>query len=92
MRVDAYNQITQMYQTTKAKVKNTNRSEKTSDSLQLSQTGKDYQVAKQAVREVPDVREDRVNQIKEGLASGTYQVSGEEFAEKVLARYFDSII
>lgn len=92
MRVDAYNQITQMYQTTKANVKNTNRSEKTSDSLHISQTGKDYQVAKQAVREVPDVREDKVNQIKESLASGTYQVTGEEFAEKVLARYFDSII
>lgn len=92
MRVDAYNQITQMYQTTKAKVKNAGKSEKASDSLQLSQTGKDYQVAKQAVKDASDIREDRVNQIKESLASGTYQVTGEEFAEKVLSRYFDSII
>ncbi|MSS63878.1 flagellar biosynthesis anti-sigma factor FlgM [Velocimicrobium porci] len=92
MRVDAYNQITQIYQTTNAKVKSTNKKEKASDSLELSQTGKDYQIAKQAAKDAPDIREDKVNQLKEQLKSGTYQVTGEEFAEKILERYFNSII
>ena len=92
MRVDAYNQITQIYQTTNTKAKNTSRKGKTSDCLELSQTGRDYQIAKQAVKDVADIREERVNQIKEQMQSGTYQVTGEEFAEKILERYFDSII
>lgn len=92
MRIDAYNQIAKIYQPTNVKVNSKGKATKTSDCLQLSQTGKDYQVAKQAVKDAPDIREDKVNQIKERMQSGTYQVTGEAFAEKILERYFDSII
>ncbi len=94
MRIDAYNQVAQIYQTNKAKT-TAGKTEKTSafsDALQLSQTGKDMQVAKQAVKDAPDVREDRVNEIKSKLASGTYNVSGEEIADKLVNNYFNGII
>ena len=94
MRIDAYNQVAQIYQTNKAKT-TAEKTEKTSafsDALQLSQTGKDMQVAKQAVKDAPDVREDRVNEIKSKLASGTYNVSGEEIADKLVNNYFNGII
>jgi flagellar biosynthesis anti-sigma factor FlgM len=52
-----------------------------------SQAGKDYQVAKQAVSDASDVRMDLVNDIKARLANGTYNVSDEELADKLLERY-----
>ena len=94
MRIDAYNQIAQLYQTTKTKT-TTSKTDKTasfSDALQLSQTGKDIQVLKQAVKDVPDIREDKVNELKAKLASGTYNVSGKELADKLVNNYFNEII
>ncbi|MEG1458719.1 MAG: flagellar biosynthesis anti-sigma factor FlgM [Acetivibrio sp.] len=93
MRIDAYNQITQLYQNNQAKSTMTKgeKSSVHSDALQLSQTGKDMQVAKQAVKEAPDVREDKVNELKARLASGTYNVTGKDLAEKLVNHYYDSI-
>lgn len=92
MRVDAYNQITQMYQATKTKPSTAKGKAKASDVFEISQTGKDLQVAKQAVKDAPDVREDKVNKIKEQLAAGTYHVSAEEFADKMVNRYFNMMV
>lgn len=89
MRVDAYNQVTQMYQATKAKPAAVKGKVGSADVFEISQAGKDLQAAKQAVKEAPDIREDKVNRIKEQLASGTYNVSAEEFADKVINSYFN---
>ena len=51
--------------------------------------GKDYQIAKNAVAAAPDVREDKVNAIKQALASGTYNVSMEEVADKLINSSFN---
>jgi negative regulator of flagellin synthesis FlgM len=92
MRVDAYNQITQVYQTNKTKKVASKDKANSSDVFELSQTGKGLQVAQQAVKAAPDVREDKVKQYKEQLASGTYNVSAEDFAEKMVNNYFNTII
>lgn len=92
MRVDAYNQITQMYQATKTKPTAAKGKVSSTDVFEISQAGKDLQVLKQAVKAAPDVREDKVNEIKEQLASGTYDVSAEEFADKIVNSYFNTII
>ena len=94
MRIDAYNQIAQVYKANQIKT-TAGKTEKTSsfsDALQLSQAGKDMQVAKQAVKDAPDVREDKVNELKSKLASGTYNVSAEELADKLVNNYFNGII
>lgn len=89
MRIDAFNKIGQMYQTGKPK-KTTGKAEVSfRDSLEISQVGKDFQIAKMAVLEAPDVRMDRVEAIRQQLASGTYSVTGEELADKLVERYFD---
>ncbi len=92
MRIDAYNQISQMYQSTKVKPVKGVKKTTTTDAFEISQAGKDYQTATQAVKEAADIREDKVNKIKEALASGTYNVSGEEFAERMVSRIFDATI
>lgn len=84
MRIEAYNAVSQIYQTnTKMAAKN-NVNAASNDKFEISQTAKAYQVAKQAVSAAPDIREDKVAEIKAKMASGTYTVSAEDFAEKVL--------
>lgn len=86
MRIDALQQINQVYEsagTTKVK-----RSAKVSDSdkLEISEFGKDLQIAKQAVANASDVREDKIAEFKSRIAAGTYDVSPEDFADKLLER------
>ena len=86
MRIEAYNQVQQMYQSQKV-----NRSQKTgkvasTDRLQISSFGKDIQTAKAAVAGASDIREDVTAPIKARIQSGTYQVSPESFAEKLLKK------
>lgn len=91
MRIDAYNQLGQLYQTQRTnraqKAYNSNVSFNGKDQLMISQTGQDYQVAKQAVAAASDIREDMIAQIKEKVANGSYNVDTEDFASKLLQKY-----
>ena len=96
MRIDAYNQVSQIYQTQKAaKVqkayKATTGSLAGMDQLQISQTGQDYQIAKQAVAGASDIREDMVARMTEKVAQGSYNVDTEDFASKLLSKYNEII-
>lgn len=89
MRIDAINHVSQLYKPTGAKkagqVGETNKK----DFYEISQSAKDYQIAKKAVAEATDIREDKVARLKEALASGSYNVSSQEIAEKIVSNYFD---
>ena len=89
MRIDAYNQVSQLYQTTNTKGVNSTTGVKSSarDQVQISSTGKDYQVAKTAVAESTGIREDLVAEIKEKMKNGTYEVSTDDFADKLLSQF-----
>lgn len=91
MRIDAYNQVSQLYQATKPKKVTKTSGSTVTEQYQVSQKGKDYQTAKTALNEIPDVREDKVQEIKNALASGTYNVSSQEIAESMVSKYFDSV-
>lgn len=56
------------------------------DELVLSNQGQTIRLATQAIRETPDIRSEKVNELKEAIKTGTYNVSGEEVAEKLLGR------
>ena len=76
-----------------SKVNKTAKMQKTgnvSDTVKISSIGKDIQIAKQAVKEAPDVREDVTAPIKQAIKDGTYDVSGEDFADKLLAKLSES--
>lgn len=89
MRIDAYNQIQQIYGTkkpTKVEEKKTIGAS-FKDQLLLSSTAQDATIAKKALANTPDVREDLVNSIKEQIDNGTYEVDVEDFAGKILEKY-----
>lgn len=87
MRIEAYTQVQQMYQS-----KKTERNQKTAttgqtDKLQISSLGKDIQTAKAAVAGSPDIREELTAPIKAKVQNGTYEVSNDSFAEKLIRKY-----
>lgn len=89
MRVDAYNQIQQIYGSSQIKKTEEKKQSRTSfkDELRLSATGLDAQIAKQALANTPDIRESKVASIKEQIDNGTYEVDTEDFAGKLLEKY-----
>lgn len=87
MRIEAYTQVQQIYGAkSRAKTQNTAKNAG-SDRIHISSIGKDIQTAKNAVAAAEDVRSELVAPIKAGIANGTYQVSSERFAEKLLKHY-----
>ncbi len=89
MRVDALNHVSQIYQPAGTKKVSKAGNVKKQDAYEISQSAKDYQTAKKAVAEAEDVREDKIAYYKDALASGTYNVSSQEIAEKIVSKYFD---
>jgi len=88
MRVEAYNQVAQLYNREKTqKVQNTKQMSTGRDEVQISSMGRDYQIAKQAVADASDIREDKVSQLKSMIDAGTYSVEPGDFASKLLEKY-----
>jgi len=91
MRIQSYIQVQQMYNTQKP-----NRTQKStqtsfSDKLQISTLGKDIQTAKMALANTSDIREDRIADIKSAIQDGSYEVSSESFADKLLEKYSQAL-
>ena len=87
MRIEAYNMVSQVYGTQKPHKAQSTSKVSRMDEVQISSFGKDLAVAKQAVKNAPDVRESVTAPLKESINTGTYSVSGEDFASKLLAKY-----
>lgn len=90
MRIGTYNMISQLYGangTKKSTTANSTGYASFKDEVSFSSFGKDMQIAKNALAGVPDTRAALVNDIKTRVDNGTYDVSSEDFAEKLLAAY-----
>ena len=87
MRIEAYTQVQQVYKTASAKSTTTKKTESFSDKVQISGIGKDINIAKQAVAQSPDIREDRVAELKAQIADGSYAVNADDFADKLVEKY-----
>ena len=90
MRIGSINMMNQLYGTGAAKKPgNVSTSGYTSfqDQVAFSTTGKDLQVAKNALAGVPDVREAKIADIKSRIDNGTYDVSVDDFASKLISAY-----
>lgn len=95
MRIGAYNQVSQLYGNQSVKKgynSGTYGATSTMDEVSFSTVGKDMQIAKNALKDVPDVRQERIDALKESIANGTYQVSAESFADKIMAAFDEKSI
>ena len=87
MRIEAYNQVQQIYQ--KNKVNKTHQTSNTAQTaqLQFSSFGREIGTVQAALAATPDIRENVVEPIKAQIQSGTYSVDNASFAEKLLQKY-----
>ncbi len=84
MRIDAMSEITQLYQVNSARKKTEKTASYSKDSVEISSFGRDLQIAKQAVAQAEDVREEKVQELKSSMANGTYNVPMSALADKLL--------
>ena len=87
MRIEAYTQVQQLYQTKKVNQTRKEGNVSRADQVQISSFGKDIQTAKAAVAGSPDIREELTAPIKTQIQNGTYSVDNASFAEKLLQKY-----
>lgn len=89
MRIEAYNQVAQLYKANKApEAVKTTRTSVSRDEVQISSFGHDYQVAKQAVADASDIRSEKIAAIAAKVKSGNYDVSIDDFAGRLLEKYY----
>lgn len=95
MRIGTYNMVSQIYGsngTKRTKSAGTNGTGSFLDQVSLSSMGKDMQTAKLALAETPDVRESKLQDLKKRVEAGTYDVSVDAFAQKLLDSYSNTSI
>ncbi|MBN1828884.1 MAG: flagellar biosynthesis anti-sigma factor FlgM [Deltaproteobacteria bacterium] len=54
------------------------------EKVSLSAKAKEIQSLKKAIESLPDVREEKVQELKEQIEQGSYRVNGEKVAESML--------
>ena len=90
MRIGTYNMVNQIYGAKSTKksssVGGTNYAS-FKDEVSFSSLGKDMQVAKNALASTPDVREARISELKAKVSNGTYEVSNDDFASKLMEKF-----
>lgn len=78
------NQVLKTYQ------KQVNRTEKTEpaamarDKIEISDEARDFQTAMKAFKELPDVRQAKIDEVKDQVQSGQYKPSAEAVVDKIL--------
>ncbi len=88
MRIEAYTQVQQLYKAQKSSRSTaTGAAGTVKDKVQISSMGKDFQTAKAALAETPDVREELTSSLKESVQNDTYSVDNDSFAAKLLEKY-----
>lgn len=92
MRIDAFNQVSQLYKANNKQNVTKVETNGYSDKVEISQEGKAYHIVKQVLTQTPDIREEKVNAIKQMMQSGTYNISAEEVADKMVNHYFNEMV
>lgn len=62
------------------------------DVVSISGKAKDYQLAMKHLKDIPDIRKDKVEEITKKLYTGNYDVKGNEVADKIIKSVFDTKI
>ena len=83
MKINRTDRLLQVYanmETNKTKI-----SKKTSekDKIEFSERAMDYQFALNKLKEVPDMRMEKVEKLKKEIQTGNYNISGREIVDKI---------
>lgn len=90
MRITSIGNIIDTYKVQKPTVTENKKSTKGKDVLDISSTAKEYQIAQKAISQIPDIRMDKVQEIKNKIESNTYNIDANQIADKIVNSIFDS--
>lgn len=81
---DVYN-VSKVYDSRKpvGKIEKTSSVAPKKDVISISSNAMDYQTVTKALKEVPDVRQNKVDEFAQAYRTGSYDVSGREIVEKL---------
>ena len=71
------------------KINGTPKAVSRKDELSISGQAKDYQAVLRALKNIPDIRKDKVDELSEKYNSGNYDVSGKDIADKIIKSVID---
>lgn len=92
MRINSIGQVSQLYAANTSPKSPIPDKTSTTDRLEISSFGKEFQVAKAAVAgSASESRTKHVDQIKQQIQSGLYSVSPQAFADKMISK-IDQVI
>ena len=78
------NRVAQQKQLEDRGARETEKLQSEKQSLTISDQAKQFKNARAALDEIPDIRQDKVNQIQSQIQTNNYNVPGEKVAEKML--------
>jgi negative regulator of flagellin synthesis FlgM len=84
MKINKTESILGVYFNKKANKVGKRKSLNKEDKLDVSDTAKDFIVAIEKYKQLPDIRTEKVEELKEKVKSGTYYVDGKRIAEKIM--------
>lgn len=58
---------------------------KKTDQLNISSAGRDFQIAMDEIKNQPEIRTDKVEELKKQIETGTYKVDSKAIAEKMMS-------
>jgi negative regulator of flagellin synthesis FlgM len=87
MRINGIQGVNQVYKPNKAqKAYGSSSVASGKDTLALSDFAKELSVAKAAVNKTPDIRQAKVDEIKQQMQAGTYNITASQVADKIISQ------
>ena len=77
--------VLQTYGKSVKKTEATDKVVKASDKVEISSAAREIQIARKALSDVPDVRTDKLEEIKQLMASGNYKPTAEDIVDKIFS-------
>lgn len=78
------NQILKTYQKQVEKTEKTGPAAMMRDKIEISEEARDFQTAMKAFKELPEVRQSKIDELKSQIETNQYKPSAEAVAEKLL--------
>lgn len=82
----AIQNVMKSYNKTVAKAEKPQNTMFVADKIEISDAAREVQVASKAFKNLPELREEMVNALKQAIQDGSYKPSSEDIAKKILKR------
>lgn len=67
------------------------KSESRDTIVNLSHASKELRLASEAIASAPDIREDKIAEIRDKIESGTYRIDNQTVADKMVGSFIDEL-